>query len=87
MAVTMIARVVFDKLKARMNGNLNGRLNQFTTEVVLLVLEKNLVKKGVVLLHPGRYTALLGFGQSLKIIGAIQINERCHAISNRPQKL
>lgn len=87
MAVTMIARVVFDKLKTGMNKNLNGRLNQFTTEVVLVVLEKNLVKKGVVFLQPGRCTALLGFGQSLRAIGAIQIKERCHGVSNRPQKL
>lgn len=87
MAVTMVARVVFDKLKTGMNGNLNGKSKQFTTEVVLFVLKKNLVKKGVVCLQPGRCTALLGFGQSLKPIGAIQIKERCHSIRNRPQKL
>lgn len=55
MAVTMIARMVFDKLKLGMDGNLNGRLNQFTS---VFCFREKFGEKGRVLLQLGRYTAL-----------------------------
>lgn len=55
MAVTMIARMVFDKLKPEMDGNLNGRLNQFTS---VSCFRKTFGEKGSSSLQLGRYTAL-----------------------------
>lgn len=89
MAVTMIARMVFDKLKPEMDGNLNGRLNQFTS---VFCFREKFGEKGS---SPStrqiygslRLPGIQPYGQSIKTIGAIQIKERCHSIRNRPQKL
>lgn len=90
MAVTMIARMVFDKLKPEMDGKLNGRLNQFTS---VFCFRKTFGEKGssspsTRQIHGSlRLSGIQPNGQSIKTIGAIQIKERCHGIRNRPQKL
>lgn len=75
MAVTMIARIEFDKLKPGMDENLNGRLNQFTSGTCFREKfgEKGSSSPPTRQIHGSlRLPGIQPYGQSIKTNGVIQ---------------